>query len=47
MTIEKDAIDFFLFLFRFLLEFNEFYRIIKLSMDSEQYYSWIPYRIHG
>ena len=31
-----------LFLFRFLVEFDEFYRIIKLSMDSEQHYSWIP-----
>ena len=31
-------IDFFLFLFRFLVEFNEFYRIIKSSMDSEHRY---------
>ena len=41
------TIDFFLFLFRFLVKFNEFYRIKKLSMNSEHHYSWIPYRIHG
>ena len=40
-------IDFFPFLFRFLVEFDEFYRIIILSMDGEQQYSWISYRIHG
>ena len=44
---DTKTIDLFLFLFKFLVEFNEFYRIIKLSMDSEQHYSWIPYRIHG
>ena len=32
-------IDFFLFLFRFLVEFDEFYRIKKLSMDGEHHYS--------
>ena len=39
--------DFFLYLFRLLVEFDEFYRIIKLSEDSNQHYSWILYRIHG
>ena len=34
----KKIVDLFLFLFRFLVEFDEFYRIIKLSMDSEQHY---------
>ena len=33
-------------LFRFLVEFNEFYRIIKSSIYSEQHNSWILYRIH-
>ena len=45
--VSIDTIDFFLFLFRFLVEFDEFYRVKKLSMDIEHHYAWIPYRIHG
>ena len=40
-------IDFLLFLFSSLVEFDEFYRIKKISMDSEHHYSRIPFRIHG
>ena len=33
--LQLNRFDFFLFLFRLLVEFNEFYRIRKLSMDSK------------
>ena len=38
-SIYTQPVDFFLFLFRFLVEFNEFYKIKKLSMDGEHHYS--------